>query len=420
MNAFAFFCRYIDPKFFAEREFFDDIVNTTYDFLLDEDSNLLSINLPQSAGKSYFANILSAFLIGIENDISILRITNTQDVADNFTKQVAVMLESEEYMSFFPNLPSFANNNATEIRLKGNWNFSLRGVGADVTTMSRRTRLIIIDDLYRSFGDAMSLQKLKKLIQKWETEWRGRQEGSYTKVIIVGTRYSRNDFYAYLEKSLNVFKTIKVPALDENDNSFCEFVRSTQWLLDARANILPDLWNAIYQQEPTAEGLVMLFANHKPIIQDLSSVKFDRYISITDPSFGVGGDFFVSGVFGIHKATIFLVDLLFERRIESDEYFKYLKSHSLCKTHLIEQNGVGNLVLNDAAKIKFQLRPFTSTGDKYNRIFSQVQKIKNIVFSDTIPTEALTQLLEYPDVENDDFPDMLASACRIIHSAIIR
>lgn len=416
-NLLQYYCRYMNPLFFAVRIYFDDILFDTWEFLKQDEKDLMIINLPQGAGKSYFANLLISFLIGVDPTMSILRITNTQSFADNFTKMVSVDMNSLKYLNFFPHLPRFANDNMTEIRLQGNWNYSLRGAGADGTTMSVRTRFFVIDDLYKSFGEALSARNTKKIIQKWNTEWFGRKEYSGVKTLVVGTRYAKNDFYGYLEKEMDVFKKILIPALDENDKSFCEAVRTTQDLISTRRRMNVDEFNAIFQQAPSAEGQIIIFEDHEPIFIDTDNIKFDNYISVCDPSFGLGGDYFTAGIFGLHKKTVVLLKLFMERHIEYSDYFKFLKDNP-CRYNYIEINGVGQQVVSEAYKSRTGIRfaNFSSKGEKYNRVYAEKERIKQVVYAKDIREDAFAQLRGFPDYDFDDFPDMLAHATNIINN----
>lgn len=418
-NPLTFYCRYMNPHFFAERSFFDEILTDVWNFLIQDDKDLLMVNLPQGAGKSYVATLISSFLIGFENYISILRITNTQSNADKFTIQTSVLLNSLEFLRFFPHFPKFAHDNKTTIQLANNWNFSLQGVGTDTTTMGLRARFFIIDDLYSGFTDALKSGVTKKLTTKWEMDWHGRKEGSGAKVICVGTRYAKNDFYEYLEKNLDLYKKITVPALDENDNSFCEYVRTTDDLLKIRERNHIDWFNAIYQQTPTAEGQIQLFENFEPIKEDLTGITFDELFTITDPSFGVGSDFFACGVFGVSRGTIFLIDLLFERTIEYADFYAFILKYN-ARYNFVESNGAGGILLRDAYKerVNVSFFPFQSRDDKYSRVFSEKERIKKIVFDVKIPQSAINQMQNFPNDENDDFPDMLASAMNLIYTNV--
>lgn len=415
---FENFCKFINPRFFAERVFFDPIFIDVHNFLTQSEADLLMINLPQSAGKSYFANLLSAWLIGIDNELSMLRINSTQSRANDFTRAVNNLIENPEYKAFFPLIPKTSISNAKEIWLTGNWNASYRGVGADVSTMSARANLLLIDDVYSDYVEAANLRHNEKLITKYTSEWVGRLEGSEMKVISVGTRYTKKDFYNYLETILKLFKAIKIPALDEHGKSFCEYVRTTERFHDLKRITDEDLWNAVYQQEPTAEGQILVFKDFEFQTVDVTGLKFETVISVTDPSFGVGADYFVTGIFGLDKRSVFLIDLLIERTLEYDDYIAFIDKHNP-RYRFMEQNGVGNLWIKELTSRKKHkgLAPFSSVGEKYSRIYSEKERIKQIIFSDKIKTNHMLQLKNYPDVDNDDFPDMLAHATRIINNS---
>ena len=374
------------------------------------------INLPQSAGKSYFANLLSAWLIGIDPTLSILRVNSTQSRANDFTRAISVLMNDDKFQRFFKyQIPKTTIDNAKEIWLSGNWNASYRGVGSDVSTMSARANLFLIDDVYENFGDAVNLRYNKKLQTKWTTEWVGRLEGSNMKVVSVGTRYSKSDFYAYLEKSLKLYKTVKIPALDENGKSFCEHVRTTEKFLELKKITNEDIWNAVYQQQPSAEGQIPIFQGYEFSRAKTEGATFDFTISVADPSFGVGADYFACGIFGLRNKSVFLIDVLYSNKVTYQEYFDFIDKYNP-RYRYIEANGVGGIWINEIVKERKHrgLQSYHSTGEKYVRIFSEKERIQQIIFNKALDNSLFDVLEYYPDVEYDDFPDMLASATRII------
>lgn len=415
-RTFDNFCKWINPRFFVERDFFLSIVETTISFLKQTEKDLLMINLPQSTGKSYFANLLSAWLIGIDPTLSILRVNSTQSRANDFTRAISVLMNDDKFQKFFEyQTPKLTIDNAKEIWLTGNWNASYRGVGADVSTMSARANLFLIDDVYENFADAVNLRYNKKLQTKWTTEWVGRLEGSNMKVISVGTRYSKSDFYAYLEKSLKLYKAIRIPALDEKGQSFCEHVRTTEKFQELKRITNEDIWNAVYQQQPSAEGQIPIFQGYEFARANTDGLTFDFTISVADPSFGVGADYFACGIFGLHGKSVFLLDVLYSNKITYQEYFDFIDKHNP-RYRFMEANGVGSIWINEIVKARKHkgLQSYHSTGDKYVRIFSEQDRVKQIVFNESLSPTLFEVLEYYPDVENDDFPDMLAAATRII------
>ncbi len=416
VNPFQFYCRYMNPTLFAQREYLDDVMKDIWEFIIQDEKELLMINLPQGGAKSYLATLLSTFLIGMINDISILRITNTQSNADDFTAQASTIINSMQYKLFFKDMPELANDNKTTIKLKGNWNYSLRGVGAETTTMGIRAKFFIVDDIYSSFTQALKSSETKKLTTKWDSDWYGRSEKTGHKVVVVGTRYAKNDFYEFLEKNLKLYKKITIPALDENNKSFCELIRTTESLLNIKERNDEDWFNALYQQEPTAEGQIELFKNMKLNTINTDDLKFEVIYSITDPSQGVGNDFFACGVFGVIKKTVYLIDLFYQRHLEYEDYYKFLKKYNT-RYNYIENNGIGGSIIRDNYKQKtgIKLTPFTSVGDKYSRVYEQRYNIPTLVFDENnINKLAIRELEEYPNGDSDDFTDMLASATRIL------
>ena len=77
--------------------------------------------------------------------------------------------------------------------------------------------------------------------------------------IIISTRWSRRDPSGRsLEKQPGQWKEIKIPALDKNDKSFCEEIRTTEQYREMRRLEDAVIWQAVSMQEPI-EALGLLY-----------------------------------------------------------------------------------------------------------------------------------------------------------------
>jgi hypothetical protein len=134
-----------------------------------------------------------------------------------------------------------------------------------------------------------------KYWEKYVTEWFNRRDNDSVKYIFGGTMWSPKDILNRItEKEGSRSKVIpskrfkyvwecedghavfiRVPLLDENDESTCESVMSTKEALSLREDTDPYLWSCVYQQNPIAPtGMEFAWENlntYEVLPKDLSS-----------------------------------------------------------------------------------------------------------------------------------------------------
>lgn len=414
MPTFTDYLYEVSGDWVNERDFILPVVQEIEEFLLSNNKVLL-LSMPQGAGKSFIANKLTEWLLGCSQlslgtrSRSVMRICNTDSNVTKFQAAISNEISTPEWQKLF-GVRKFANNNKNGMRFDGSWNDNAFFSSAKSSVMSRRADYLIFDDLYASMAEALSHSATDDYVMKFQTMWRGRLKGSSIgKIIMVGTRYAKNDFYQqvvdmYSDSSV----VITVPAIGEDGNSFCEKTHPIDELLHDRATMNIDLFNAIYQQDPTAEGFINPFADWSPKFANVNESQFDYTCTVADPSFGVGGDFFVVGKFGYNRnGSAALLDILCERVCSDEMYIDFIERAGTKKNY-IEKNGVGGMLMNRVInRTNAPIFPFTSIGNKLERIYMNANDIMNLTFNETIvaPFEQLTNLGKE---QRDDFPDMLS------------
>jgi hypothetical protein len=404
----------ISKEWCSNREFALEISGRIDEFF-NSDKKVLMIAMPQGAGKSFMANKMTEWLLGCfqsdknKKSNSILRICNTDSNVTKFQASISNEVQSNEWAEIFGS-HKLENNNKNGMRFVGSWNENAYFSGAKSSVMSRRADYIIFDDLYASMGEAMTATATNDYIMKFQTMWRGRLKGSQIgKIIMVGTRYTKNDFYQQIcEMYSDSLEVITIPAIDSEGNSFCENTHPIAELLHDRDTMNIDLFNAIYQQNPTAEGFINPFEGMEIIQQPIYKEMFDYTCTVADPSFGVGGDYFMVGLFGYNKnGESGLIDLLCEKVCSDEMYIDFIDKHK-CKRNFVENNGVGGMLINRVCnRTNTPLFPFHSIGNKIERIYMNANDIKKMVFNSEIeiPKEQLTN---FGKEDHDDFPDVLS------------
>ena len=389
---------------------YDYVLHVVDAFLRQTDKKILILNLPQKGGKSLVVNYLTSYLLsGLNADCKVLRVTNTEDNAIEHQQNINDIYNSDENRALFPHKPSKRFETKSELVLNGQYKKACKSYSVNSTIDGKRTNFIVIDDVYKNFTEAQSPTTTEKIMRYWKTSLYSRLENENSKVVIAGTRYTKSDFYAQIvnEYSWAVFDIITVPAVIDGV-SFCESVLPISELMRIKSSITEDEFNALYLQNPTAEGFINPFAEWKPTVAPLHENQFDFTCTVADPSFGVGGDFFAVGKFGYNRnGTAALLDLMLERVCSDQMYIDFIEKAN-CQKNYIEKNGVGGMLLNRICNITdAPLIPFTSIGNKLERIYMNANDIMKLTFNDSliIPFEQFTN---FGKEAHDDLPDMLS------------
>lgn len=389
---------------------YDHVLHVVDVFLRQTDKKILILNLPQKGGKSLVVNYLTSYLLsGLNADCKVLRVTNTEDNAIEHQQNINDIYNSDENRALFPYKPSKRFETKSELVLNGQYKKACKSYSVNSTIDGKRTNFIVIDDVYKNFAEAQSPTTTEKIMKYWKTSLYSRLENENSKVVICGTRYTKSDFYARIvdEYSWAVFDIITIPAVIDGV-SFCESVLPISELMRIKNSITEDEFNALYLQNPTAEGFINPFAGWEPKVAPLNENQFDFTCTVADPSFGVGGDFFAVGKFGYNRnGTAALLDLMLERVCSDQMYIDFIEKAN-CQKNYIEKNGVGGMLLNRVCNItNAPLIPFTSIGNKLERIYMNANDIMKLTFNDSlvIPFE---QFSNFGKEAHDDLPDMLS------------
>lgn len=243
------FCLYYEREFFEGRPFLKDVANA---FQRIEEGSIksLSVSMPPRAGKSYLTSLFCAWTLGRNPSESVMRNTCTATLYLKFSYDVRAIVNSDRFKEVFSirlsddkkNLQGWNTSKARMVSYFG------AGVGGTIIGFGA-TKVSITDDLYRGLEDALSETK-NDSIKQWKSATHdSRMETGCTRIDI-GTRWSVTDVIGEAMESNDYDESIVVPALDENDQSFCENVMTTDEYLIKRGRMAKEIWLSEYQQQP--------------------------------------------------------------------------------------------------------------------------------------------------------------------------
>ena len=260
-----------DKKFYQPRRKALRPVVIELQNLADDKLDLLTISLPPGVGKSTLAIFYLTWLAGREPNKPILSGSHSNSFVRGVYDECLRILESGgEYLwhDVFPGL-SVSNTNAKDCRIDIDRRqrfetLEFTSIGTGNAGLYRAATLLYCDDLVSGIEVALSKERLDKLWEIYTTDLRQRKIGNVCKELHIATRWSVHDVIGRLEERYEGSeraKFIKVPALDENDESNFDYPYgvgfSTEFYHEQRETMDDASWRALYMNEPIErEGLL--------------------------------------------------------------------------------------------------------------------------------------------------------------------
>lgn len=312
------FCLYMDPKFFAKRQFLK-VVALAFMRVFDAFSNKtirkLAVSMPPRAGKSYISSLFIAWMLGHFPEESVMRNACADPLFNKLSYDTRDIVRSRKYKEIFPEIELKQDKQ----NVKG-WNLHQSkqvgyfgaGVGGTVIGFGA-SMLAMTDDLYKSLEDALSDTNNEKVWSWKQGTHDSRIEGNCCSIDI-GTRWSETDVLGRLEASGKYDEIIRVSALDENDKSFCEDVHSTEYYHELRLDLDESIWNAEYMQLPVeTKGLLFPKSGLRRFkLKDIQGRTPDGVVGACDVA-DAGDDDFSAPIGEVFGDIIFIKDVVFTK-----------------------------------------------------------------------------------------------------------
>ena len=434
---FWYFCYFYDADFFQSRPFLKQIAKA---FQKVEEGTIksLSVSMPPRAGKSYITSLFCAWTLGRNPTESVMRNTCTATLYLKFAYDVRAVIKSEKYQLVFPdvklsddkkNLQGWNTNKSKQVGYFG------AGVGGTVIGFGA-TKVAITDDLYRGIEDALS-DTTNDRIQQWKQSTHDSRFETGCARIDIGTRWSVKDVIGVAIADNVYDESVIVPALDDNDKSFCEAVMTTEEYHDKRLRTTKEIWLAEYMQQPIDIG-GRLFSNIKlTSTEELQSIinanKTESnptgidgtlaYIDVADQ----GDDYLALAVCAVIKESFYIVDYIFTR--DNTDVTIPLCAGIINKWNVtycrVESNSMGAMYSRNLQKLtpNCKLLQVHNTVNKNTRIIMQsawIQlKLNFVTTGDANQHQFIANVLGYSKEgknKNDDAPDCLAGLSIFLQS----
>lgn len=425
------FCLFYDGEFFQKRIFLKKVADA-FQLIEEGKINSLSVSMPPRAGKSYITTLFSAWSIGKTPQESIMRNTCTATLYLKFSYDVRNVVKTEKFSKVFPdvrlsddkaNLQGWNTNHSKQVGYFG------AGVGGTIIGFGA-TKLAITDDLYRGVEDAISDNSNDKILQWKEATHDSRLERNCRKIDI-GTRWSINDVIGQNYEAGRYDMSVIIPALDNEDKSFCEDVMTTDQYHEIRSRINPDIWIAEYQQEPVDMKGRLFSGLNKLSKEEFNSIKdkIEGYIGYIDVS-DQGTDFTALAIGGIMDNKVYIVDYVFTQ--SNTDITLPMCAEKLSEWGVkycrVESNSMGAMFSRQLQKLtSTRILQVNNTRNKITRIIMEsgfiIQSFYFVILENKEYHQFITNVEGFSKEgknKNDDAPDCLAGLSMFLKSLFPR
>lgn len=226
--------------------------------------------------------MFSAWIFGIDINNSILRWSYSQELVLGFSRTIQSIIKNPRFSDVFTQFKIYGDK-PFEKEKESDW--ILKGSGTQKShiartrdgssTGERANKALIFDDMTKGEEEATNSEVHQHIYTKWNTEWFNRRTDPSVTYIFVGTMWSPEDilnrtmtdieathemkpsrikgFEKYVMESTDGYAVfVKVPLLDENDESTCPVVLTTEEARRLRDTSDPFSFSCVYQQDPIA------------------------------------------------------------------------------------------------------------------------------------------------------------------------
>ena len=406
--------------------------------------------------------MFSAWIFGIDMNNSILRWSYSQELVLGFSRTIQGFIKNPRYSNVFTQYKIYGDK-PFEKEKESDW--ILKGSNTQKShiartrdgssTGERANKALIFDDMTKGAEEATNSEIHQSIYTKWNTEWYNRRTNPSVTYIFVGTMWSPEDilnrtmndieathemkpskikgFEKYVMEATDGYAVfIKVPLLDENDESTCPQVMTTAEARRMRDTSDPFSFSCVYQQDPIAPtGLEFADENLEhydrlPRLENGEDACYPYGLASLDPA-RKGKDNVSMPICRTDGDIHYMVDCIFKKKAMTelyDEIVDKIIQHNIIK--LVVENNIDTslkTLLEDRLRQKgfynCEIIEKYNTPKKEQRIKDArgiiIRKIRFKEKKDYKPNSdygrfmknLTTYSFDYP-VRNDDAPDSIA------------
>ena len=402
--------------------------------LIDGKRPRLIITMPPRSGKSEIVSRrFPAYFLGKYPDLSIISVSYSASLAEDFSRDVQRIIDSDEYKKIFPNTKLSDKKDKNYKRTSDFFEivdhkgvYCSAGVGGSIT--GKGCDILIIDDPIKNRQEANS-ETVRKKIYDWYSSTAYTRLSPIGGVIMMCTRWHLDDLIGKVlsDKNQKPFHVISYPAIAEHDEPHRkkgEALHPERFSLEILNEIKSTLstadWLSLYQQKPVPEGGAIFETSKLRYYDENSEPKrFDQIVGSWDMTFKENktSDFVVGQLWGRKGADFYLLDMVRDRMdfVKTLKVFiNFANKHKNCNCWLVEDKANGTAIISTLKKYISGIIPITPKESKQERAYAITPYLDagNIFFpkNQNFTKDLEEEMLQFPAGAHDDTVDSMTQA----------
>lgn len=331
---FYSYCKYMMPDFYTPKKGYLEDIADALQLVEQGVITKLMISEPPRSGKSLTVSLFVSWFIGKHPDKTNMRNAYADTLARTFSRHIRAFIGHPKYVEIFPDIKvQYDHSDLSDWAIDGHHStYYCAGVGGAITGKGCNG-VSILDDPIKNIAEALSETVLENIWQWYTSTHKSRMEKGCPEIQIA-TRWSKKDIIGRLcdeekvidyetfllepEKYPSHWVSFVIPALDENGETFCDEIKTTEEYLATKQLLDEFIWEAEYQQQPIeAKGLLFpekdlmrfkmsdLQMQNKRIRRDTSA----GWVDVADE----GEDYLCFPIGYVIGSKCYVVDVLFTR-----------------------------------------------------------------------------------------------------------
>ncbi|MCP9270493.1 phage terminase large subunit [Xenorhabdus sp. XENO-1] len=346
-NSLLHFTLYTNPLY--ETGWFNELLFAELEqFLVDAENGLmprLMIFAPPRSGKSEAASRrFPAYVLGKHPHWNVIACSYSSDLANRMSRDTQRIIDSERYAEVFPDVRLNGTNIRTvaggAIRTAELWETvkadgglhggAYRAAGVNGGITGQGMNIGIIDDPAKDYKTASSPVYQESVIDWYDTTFFTRADPKINGIIIILTRWHRNDLAGQLlklaEEGGEKWRVVSFPMEAEKEE--IHVLNGKTYNLRKPGEILfPErmprdfvdkakqrgslVWNALYQQRPTAKGGGLIKSEWFGEYKILPPIRWSAVYGDTAQKIKEANDFSVFELWGLGEdGKVYLIDMI--------------------------------------------------------------------------------------------------------------
>lgn len=438
--------------------------------IFEDEIEFILKQMPTAYGKSYSDSTMISFILGVDKNEQIVKVTGNKSLPAKCTKQVVDIMCGKRFLQVFPEYAKMYDG-VGEVKDKI---FSICRISDGLLTINGSIRdtnyecfskevrrdgirggYLFLDDIVQA-KEILNIKAHKEDIDTFDSSWKKRCRDEYHfKIVCGGTTYDAYDFLCtlklrysqnyFVDSPINKWTKLNqkgnavfvcVPKLDENDKlTFPQKCKLENVLQDRKNN--PDVFMAMDMQKPIVPKGFSFYWDNLLQYDYIPSDCSDYAVACLDPA-RTGKNFVSMPICRYRQELLdnnekidryYLVDA-FYKKVPMDEAY-YPICENIVKYHIvklhIEKNTDTSLkfllekLLNEMGVTFCEITEIYSTKNKESRIYADESMIKkNIVYPRQgmySPDSDMGKFMEhivsykYQGSEYDDSIDSIGMLC---------